>query len=57
MVPLGCFFLNWALASNSFSFILATCGVGGAQTDTEKEREKGGRNENCDVGEEQWEGM
>lgn len=45
MVPLGCFFLNWTLASISFSFILATCGGGGAHTDTEKKREEA-KNEN-----------
>lgn len=45
MVPLGCFFLNWTLASISFSFIWATCGDGGAHTDTEKKREEA-KNEN-----------
>lgn len=36
MVPLGCLFLNWTLASISFSFILAICGGGGPHTDTGK---------------------
>lgn len=39
MVPFICFFLNWALASISLSFILATWG-GGMLTDTETGREK-----------------
>lgn len=44
MVPLGCLFLNWTLASISFSFILAICGGGGPHTDTGKGGE-GTRNE------------
>lgn len=40
MVPGRCFFLNWALVSLSFSFIMATCMGGGSHTDTDKERRK-----------------
>lgn len=40
MVPLGCFFLNWPLASTSFSFILAIWGGGGPHTDTGRQTQR-----------------